>query len=137
VLRSSRNPNNPTKAKPRASDGNHKPDSNCATEDFDDTDDLVFDVLPSPRPKDACSFETLVTLDKSLKCHGAECAVSTVRVVEVMPGMSVTPLVCIYQEKKWSSFHLIVQCVGVFYEYLHVPCVQFPFYSDAVKIFAG
>ena len=33
-----------------------------------------------------CSFETLVTLDENLNCQGRECLVSTVRVVEVIPG---------------------------------------------------
>ena len=48
--------------------------------------DLVFEVLPSALPKDTCSFQTRVKLDTNLECHQRECAVSTVRVVEVMPG---------------------------------------------------
>ncbi|KAL3805312.1 hypothetical protein HJC23_009019 [Cyclotella cryptica] len=111
VLRSSRSVSDPSKSLPRRSDGEHKPTSNCATAPFDDVDDMIFEVLPSPRPQDICSFQTLVTLDSSLECELRECAVSTVRVVEVVPG--------------------------VFYEYLHVPCVHLPFYNDAVKVFAG
>lgn len=87
VLRSSRNPSNPT-TPTTCTDGYLKPNFNCSNAPFDDVDDIVFEVLPSPRPKDACSFETLVTLDENLECQGRECAVSTVRVVEVMAGMS-------------------------------------------------
>ena len=68
-------------------DGQHKPSSDCPTAVYDDADDIVFDVLPSPRPQDTCSFETLVTLDSNLQCEGRECAISTVRVVEVMQGI--------------------------------------------------
>ncbi len=64
-----------------------KPDSKCSNGRYDDVDDVVFEVLPSPRPKDTCSFKTLVILDTNLECQGRECAVSTVRVVEVMAGM--------------------------------------------------
>ena len=67
-------------------DGQHKPSSNCTAAIYDDADDIVFAVLPSPRPQDTCSFQTLVTLDSNLECQGRECHVSTVRVVEVMPG---------------------------------------------------
>jgi hypothetical protein len=88
VLRSSRNPNQPSKSSPRNSDGLHKPDSSCGTSRFDDTDDLVFDVLPSPRPKDLCSFETLVKLESNLPCYGRECVLSTLRVIEVVQGKS-------------------------------------------------
>jgi hypothetical protein len=86
VLRSSRDPNNPKKSTARNSDGLHKPDSNCVTFPFDDVDDVVFEVLPSPRPKDICSLHTLVTLDSNLECNGRECTVSTVRVVEIVQG---------------------------------------------------
>ena len=70
----------------RSNDGYYKPASSCGQRDYDDTDDIVFEVLPSPRPQDTCSFETLVTLDENLICQGRECLVSTVRVVEVIPG---------------------------------------------------
>lgn len=93
VLRSSRNPNKPSKSSPRNSDGLHKPDSNCGTSHFDDVDDLVFDVLPSLRPKDMCSFETLVTLESNLPCYGRECILSTLRVIEVVQGKSVRDIV--------------------------------------------
>lgn len=86
MLRSSRDPSEPSKSSARNSDGMHKPDSDCATSPFDDVDDLVFDVLPSPRPKDICSFDSFVQLDSNLECHGRECVVSTLRVVEVAQG---------------------------------------------------
>lgn len=70
----------------QSGDGQHKPNSNCAADPYDDVDDMVFEVLQSPRPQDTCSFETLVTLDANLDCQGRECGVSTVRVVEVIPG---------------------------------------------------
>ena len=79
VSRSSRSGN-------RSGDGQFKPTSNCGQRDYDDTDDIVFEVLPSPTPQDTCRFETLVTLDDNLSCQGRECLVSTVRVVEVVPG---------------------------------------------------
>lgn len=64
----------------------HKPNSNCATNIHDDADDIVFEVLPSQRPQDMCSFDTMITLDTNLECLGTECGVSTVRVVEVVSG---------------------------------------------------
>ena len=79
------------------------------TGSYDDADDLVFDVLPGARPQDICNFQTQVTLNSNILCHGRECQVSTIRVVEVAPG--------------------------VFYEYIRLPCVRFPFYSDPVKVF--
>ena len=94
VLRSSRDPNDPNKSKARNSDGLHKPDSNCATSPFDDVDDLIFEVLPSPRPKDACLLNPLVTLDSNLACHERECTVSTLRVVEVIQGKQLFLIFC-------------------------------------------
>jgi hypothetical protein len=76
----------------RSGDGQHKPSSKCALAKYDDVDDIAFEVLPSPRPQDACSFDTQVTLDTNLACNGRECDVSTVRVVEVMPGKAITYL---------------------------------------------
>eukprot|EP00804_Cyclotella_cryptica_P019763 CCRYP_009664-RA/>CCRYP_009664-RA protein AED:0.11 eAED:0.11 QI:135/1/0.94/1/1/1/17/0/2177 len=111
VSRSSRDPSNPTGAPRTRGDAYMKPDSKCANAPYDDVDDIVFEVLPSPKPKDTCSFQTLVTLDTNLECQGRECVVSTVRVVEVIAGM--------------------------YYEYLHLPCVHLPFYNDAAKVFAG
>eukprot|EP00804_Cyclotella_cryptica_P019736 CCRYP_009662-RD/>CCRYP_009662-RD protein AED:0.10 eAED:0.10 QI:0/0.90/0.86/1/0.90/0.86/23/166/2685 len=111
VSRSSRDPSNPTGAPRTRGDAYMKPDSKCANAPYDDVDDIVFEVLPSPRPKDTCSLQTLVTLDTNLECQGRECVVSTVRVVEVI--------------------------AGVYYEYLHLPCVHLPFYDDAAKVFAG
>jgi len=109
-LRSSRSLSDPTRQS-RNNDGFHKPDTNCAKDIYDDTDDIVFDVLPSFRPQDQCAFETVVTLDANIPCHGRECTISTIRVVEAFPG--------------------------VFYEYLRLPCVNFPFFHDSVKVFAG
>lgn len=110
ALRSGRDPDKTSSSKAR-SDGNHKPESDCASELFDDVDDLVFDVLPSFRPQDMCNFQTIVTLDENLECNGQECLVDTVRVVQVTQG--------------------------VFYEYLHNPCVHFLVYDDPVKVFSG
>jgi len=94
-----------------AGDGSHKPDNDCASDSQDDADDLVFDVLPSERPQDMCNFDMHVTLTDNKQCGGKECLVDTVKVVEVVPG--------------------------VFYEYIEVPCVTFPFYNDPAKMFAG
>jgi hypothetical protein len=74
----------------RSGDGQFKPSSSCALAQYDDVDDIVFEVLPSSRPQDTCSFDTVVTLDANLACNGLECDVSTVRVVEVMPGKAIT-----------------------------------------------
>lgn len=84
VLRSSRDPANPSLAVSRL-DSYLKPHS-CSPSMFDDHDDLAFEVLPSPIARDECSFGILLELDESLDCVGKECAVSTVRVVEVMQG---------------------------------------------------
>ena len=86
VLRSSRNPLKPSQSAKR-SDSYNKPNSNCPSAPFDDVDDIVFEVLPSMIPRQMCSFDTIVTLDSNLQCKGKECIVSTVRVVEVLPGM--------------------------------------------------
>lgn len=86
VLRSSRNPEKPSRSTKR-NDSYIKPNSNCPSVPFDDVDDIVFEVLPSPIPQLTCSFDTTVTLDSNLQCEGKECIVSTVRVVEVLPGM--------------------------------------------------
>jgi hypothetical protein len=85
----------------RFGDGQHKPSSKCALAKYDDVDDITFEVLPSPRPQDACSFNTVVTLDTNLACNGRECDVSTVRVVEVMPGKAITDLI------HWGFQHCI------------------------------
>jgi len=99
----------------RHSAGTTRPKSTCESDQsygiYDDADDLVFDVLPSYRAKDLCEFQTLVTLDENLSCDERECAVDTVRVVEVVPG--------------------------VYYEYIHAPCVYLPFYNNPVKLFAA
>ena len=134
VLRSSRDPSNPTKSKPRNSDGLHKPDSNCATSPFDDVDDLIFEVLPSLRPKDACLLNPLVTLDSNLECHERECTVSTLRVVEVIQGEQLSSVQW-KEEVGALKFHSFI--IGVFYEYLHLPCVHLPFYNNSVKVFSG
>ncbi len=55
-----------------------------------------------------CNFRNIVTLQTNLDCSGIECDVDTVRVVEVEPNL--------------------------FYEFVHPPCVTFPFYNDAVEI---
>jgi hypothetical protein len=104
ALRSGVNDNN-------SGDGSHRPTEDCANDDRDDTDDLVFDVLPSERPQDLCNFDMLVTLTDNLQCGGKECLVDTVKVVEVVSG--------------------------VFYEYIPTSCVTFPFYNDPAKIFSG
>lgn len=127
----------------RSGDGQHKPTSNCATKVYDDVDDIVFEVLPSPRPQDTCSFETLVTLDTNLVCQGRECGVSTVRVVEVVPGASSDVTNVQAQRLHMPStnidffFYSFSFYSGVFYEYLRLPCVHLPFYQDAVKVFSG
>jgi len=102
--------------------GSHKPyDDGCAKDPYDDTDDLVLQVLPSPRPQDMCDFQATITLDQSLSyCDDddssnfyMECHVDTLRVVELLPG--------------------------VYYEYVRLPCVNMPFIadSDSVKVVAN
>ncbi len=100
-------------------DGAHKPNA-CPQDIYDDTDDLVFQVLPSPRPQDMCDFQATITLDQSLsycdsnvRAEYAECHVDTLRVVEVLPGL--------------------------YYEYVRPPCVNMPFLPDSAsaKVTAG
>ncbi len=55
-----------------------------------------------------CNFRNSITLQSNFECTGIECDVDTVRVVEIDPD--------------------------TFYEFVHPPCVTFPFYDDAVKI---
>ena len=86
VLRSSRKIGDPSATAPR-NDGQFVVESACISLDYDDVDDLVFPVLPSPKAKDVCDFKTIVTLDENLSCTGHECNVDTVRVVEAMPGV--------------------------------------------------
>ena len=136
MLRSSRDPNEPSKSSARIADGIHKPDSVCATSPFDDVDDLVFDVLPSPRPKNICSFDSIVQIDSNLECHGRECVVSTLRIVEVTHGeLSWESLGALSQSHLTHTYSFVT--AGVFYEYLHPPCVNLPFFNDGVKVFSG
>ncbi len=95
-------------------DGQHKPFLACGKDPYDDTDDLIFQVLPSPKPEEMCDFETTITLDQSLSyCDSsanaeyAECHVDVPRVVEVLPG--------------------------VYYEYVRPPCVNMPFLLDSAS----
>ena len=103
----------------QSDDANHRPHNNCAKDPYDDTDDIVLQVLPSPRPQDMCDFQGTITLDESLSyCDTSgsavykECHVDTARVVELLPG--------------------------VYYEYVRPPCVNFPFIpeSAAAKVIA-
>lgn len=112
-LRSSRirNDDGSYKSRIRSGDGLHKPSNSCAAGTYDDSDDIVIEVLPTVKPSDRCDFQSVVVLDENLACHGRECNVDTVRVVEVAPG--------------------------VFYEYKHLACVNMPFYPDPAKVFAG
>ena len=58
-----------------------------------------------------CTFPSVVTLEKDINCHGLECDLDTVRVVQVMPN--------------------------VFYEYVRRPCVHLAFLDNAKTVFAG
>jgi len=89
----------------------HASSNSCAVGTYDDSDDIVIEVLPTVKPSDRCDFQSVVVLDENLACSGKECNVTTVRVIEVTPG--------------------------VFYEYKHLACVNMPFYPDPVKVFAG
>jgi len=113
VLRSGRNLDSPDSPNcVSRKEGVHKPDTMCNEKYvFDDADDLVFDVQPNLRPQDVCDFQTIVTLDENLSCTDKECEVDTIRVVEVT--------------------------TGVYYEYLHVPCIFLPVYDNPVKVFSG
>lgn len=59
----------------------------------------------------ACTFPSVVTLTNDISCHGIECYLDTVRVVQVTPN--------------------------VFYEYVRRPCVHLAFLDDARTVFAG
>ena len=122
ALRSSRNINtnkNSWTSTAQSNDGDHKPNLTCAKDPYDDTDDLVVQILPSPKPQDMCDFKSTVTLDENLShCDQSgnlhkECHVDTIRVLEVLPG--------------------------VFYEYVRPPCVHMPFIdgSHSRKVFAS
>lgn len=92
-------------------DGSSKPAQPCGQDDFDDNDDLAFDILPSKRPQDLCDFQINVELDENLSCYGNECLVDTVSVVEVVPG--------------------------VYYEYIPRPCVHLAVYPRPLTVFSG
>jgi len=68
----------------------------------------LFDVLCNDQGSAVCTFPQIVELDINLSCDSVECEVDTVRVVEVTSG--------------------------VFYEYIAPPCVEHPFYDDAMKL---
>jgi len=59
-------------------------------------------------PDSQCRFPPIVTLEENLDCHGIECDVNTVRIIEVEGG--------------------------IFYEYQQLPCVYQAFYKDAKLI---
>jgi len=65
--------------------------------------------LCNPRSDNVCVFKAEVVLDSNLECDGLECELDQPRVVEI-------------------------QGRNVFYEYVRPPCVQFPFYVNAMKI---
>ena len=92
-------------------DGSNKPAHPCGRDEYDDNDDLLFDILPSKRPKDLCDFQMNVELDENLPCHSRECHVDTVSVIEVFPG--------------------------VYYEYIPRPCVHLQVYENPVTVFSG
>jgi len=134
VLRSGRNPDENGPASKARTDGNFKPDSPCPPGDFDDADDVVFDVLPSYRNQDVCDFETIVKLDENLACQGKECRVDTVRTIEVVPGTYYEYLRPGESDDKCCVFHLFITSQSS----SHISeCVYFPFYQDAAKVFAG
>ena len=58
-----------------------------------------------------CTNPPIVDLKYNIDCRDMECLVDTVRVVQVTQG--------------------------VFYEYVHRPCVQLDFYDNPKKIFSG
>ena len=122
ALRSSRQVNtnnNSWRSAAQSNDGQHKPSNLCAKDPYDDTDDLVVQILPSPTPQDMCNLQSTVILDQDLShCDQSgnlfkECHVDTIRVLELMPG--------------------------VFYEYVRPPCVHMPFIdgSQSRKVFAA
>ena len=108
MLRSGRNPDENGPASKARTDGNFKPDSPCPPGDFDDADDVVFDVLPSYRNQDVCDFETIVKLDENLACQGKECRVDTVRTIEVVPGTYYEYLRPGESDDKCCVFHLFI-----------------------------
>ena len=59
----------------------------------------------------SCTFPTIVELPSDIACHGVECNVDTVRVVQVTPN--------------------------IFYEYVRRPCVHMAFFDNAKTVFAG
>ena len=71
----------------------------------------MFDALPNNLPEALCDFDGMVELEANLDCFSRECDVDTVNIVQVIPG--------------------------VFYEYIRLPCVTFPVYSNSVKVYSG
>mmetsp|Transcript_6781 Transcript_6781/g.9027 ORF Transcript_6781/g.9027 Transcript_6781/m.9027 type:complete len:2086 (+) Transcript_6781:84-6341(+) len=55
-----------------------------------------------------CQFAAEVVLENTHDCHGQECYVDSLRVVEVVPG--------------------------IYYEYVRPPCVELPFFNNARKL---
>lgn len=55
-----------------------------------------------------CQYQTLVDLDSDLACTGDECAVDTIRTIQVE--------------------------TGIFYEYIRTPCVEQAFYEGGKKV---
>jgi hypothetical protein len=59
----------------------------------------------------SCTYPSVVTLTNDIACHDFECALDTMRVIQVAPN--------------------------VFYEYVRRPCVHFAFLNDAKSVYAG
>jgi hypothetical protein len=59
----------------------------------------------------SCNFASTVTLDSNLACHGQECRVDDVVIVQVQ--------------------------AGAFYEYIRQPCVDLSFYDNPKKVITG
>ena len=73
-----------------------------------DKNSNLYDKLCQPSSNGECTFPGQVILTENIDCFGQECAMDTVRFVEVTNG--------------------------IFYEYYRQPCVQFPYYQNAKKI---
>ena len=75
-------------------------------------DSAPFEVLCAADASGACQFPTEVTLSSNLDCHGMECVVDTVRVVQVTASSG----------------------ESVFYQYIPLPCVWLAYYEDPKQI---
>lgn len=74
-------------------------------------DSELYEKLCNPDEDGNCNFPITVTLDSNLACHGKECRIDDLEVVQVAPG--------------------------AFYEYIRQPCINLAFYENPTKVITG